>query len=105
MPDAQNSPGLSPAPQPLTEMTGGQVFTMVVIAVAVAAVSWKASAYVGDHDRTIAENVTLKARVDELTKDNEKLTEKLQQAGYRPGTPIGPQPGNPAGSSPTGSTR
>ncbi len=70
------------------------ILTVAALLVVVGIGSWKASEYVGEHQRIAAENITLRTRVDELTKELDKCTNR--QSGWRPGTPIG----SPIGSAP-----
>lgn len=74
------------------------IISVAALLVVVGVGSWKASAYVGENLRIAAENTTLHARVDELTKELDKCVNR--QSGWRPGTPIGVPIGSPAGSAP-----
>lgn len=76
--------------------TTSTVITFAVLAAALTAIiGWQVGMFMSDAKRTAAENVTLKAEVEKLTKENEKLRE--QSHSWRPGTPIGTPIGNPAG--------
>lgn len=76
------------------------IVTVAALLVVVAYVSWQASAKYAEMAQLRTEHAAFKVKIDELTKENEKLKSQL-----RP-TPIGTPIGNPAGSpTPLGSPR